>query len=108
MNRRSAEHASKNKEATATHKRVSSFKIKYGITISEYDLLFKEQEGACAICKTHQSTQPIALAVDHCHTTGKVRGLLCGKCNRGIGLFEDREDILVSAIHYLKERKDVN
>ncbi len=59
--------------------------------------MFAAQEGACAIC--HRTDRP--LNIDHCHDSGKVRGLLCGPCNRGIGFLEDDVTLLQSAIDYL-------
>lgn len=67
-----------------------------------YDKLFVVQKGKCAICKAHQSKIKKKLCVDHDHTTGKVRGLLCGKCNTGLGFFKDRIENLSGAILYLK------
>jgi hypothetical protein len=78
----------------------------YGITALEYNTLFQKQEGVCAICGTstptlnHNETRP-NLYVDHCHTSGAVRGLLCGKCNSGLGQFNDNPELLQAAITYL-------
>jgi hypothetical protein len=75
----------------------------YGISLSTYDLMFIEQGGVCAICHLPQkSTRNERLAIDHCHETGKVRGLLCDGCNRGIGLLKDDYRILSSAASYLR------
>lgn len=84
---------------------------KYGITFLEYQEMFNKQNGTCAICfkeekaKTSRliNCESLSLAVDHCHTTGKVRGLLCMKCNRAIGLLEDSTDNLNNAIKYLNK-----
>lgn len=73
----------------------------YGISELGYQTLFTDQEGRCAICGVHQSRIPRRLHVDHDHRTGKVRGLLCGKCNSGIGLLKDEVSILQAAIQYL-------
>jgi len=77
----------------------------YGIDLKQYEEMFFQQKGCCKICNKHISelNQKIkkSLSVDHCHTTGKVRGLLCDKCNRGIGLLNDDIDILNNAIKYL-------
>lgn len=67
-----------------------------------YDKLFIAQKGKCAICKEHQSKIKKKLCVDHDHSTGKIRGLLCGKCNTGLGFFKDRIENLSGAILYLK------
>lgn len=73
---------------------------KYGITADDYDAISAEQNGVCAICKDI-CVSGNALAVDHCHETGKVRGLLCGHCNTGLGKFRDDIDLLKIAIDYL-------
>lgn len=77
----------------------------YGITLDDYNDMFTSQNGCCKICKTHQSELPRSLAVDHCHETNKVRGLLCDKCNRGLGHFNDDIDLLTKAIKYIKQQK---
>lgn len=82
--------------------RKNSLRRLYGITLEEYDLMFSNQGGRCAICMKHQDEFKKKLHVDHCHTTGKVRGLLCQKCNQGIGLFNDDKDLLIKASEYLK------
>src|SRR6267142_1795993 len=58
------------------------------------------QENSCAICGVSFSRTP---HVDHCHVTGKIRGLLCSKCNRGLGFFQDSVQTLESAVRYLKK-----
>jgi hypothetical protein len=75
----------------------------YGITLEDYNKMFEEQQGCCAICGRHQSELKRALAVDHSHETGKVRGLLCGKCNHALGNVNDDISILLSMIEYLNE-----
>ncbi len=77
-------------------------KQNFGITIEEYQNIFDSQSGACAICKRHQSFFKTRLNVDHRHSDGLVRGLLCGNCNRGIGFLEDSSEYLKSAINYLE------
>jgi hypothetical protein len=74
----------------------------YNLTQAQYEEMLKVQNGCCAICSTPQSALPCALAVDHDHATGAIRGLLCGLCNQGLGLFRDRPDLLNAAIAYLK------
>jgi len=82
--------------------RKSKFKKQYGITIEQYDEMLAAQNGGCAICgEKTPGGRTKNFAVDHCHTTGKVRGLLCTKCNRGLGLFNDRTDLLKLATNYL-------
>ncbi len=67
--------------------RKKHFKTKYGITLEDYENMFQSQNGVCKICKNKCSTGK-NLAVDHCHETGKVRGLLCAKCNVNLGRIE--------------------
>lgn len=74
---------------------------KYGITDQEFQAMLLAQSNRCAICqnvfKTSKSTH-----VDHCHNTGRVRGLLCHDCNTGIGKLRDSVDLLQRAIDYLR------
>ena len=74
---------------------------KYGIGVDKYNSLLAEQSGVCAICKT-ECVSGKKLAVDHNHDTGEVRGLLCCKCNRGLGNFADNLDRLQEAVLYLQ------
>lgn len=71
---------------------------KYGITKKYFDNIQEAQLGKCAICNTSILQEG---HIDHCHTTGKVRGILCGKCNKGLGLFNDNVNYLTNAIKYL-------
>lgn len=71
-------------------------KGKYGITIEEYESMLLRCESKCEICGEEKS-----LNVDHCHSTGSVRGLLCTKCNTGLGKFGDDIEMLRRAIRYL-------
>ena len=80
---------------------IRGLKRHYNITVEEYNALFNFQKGCCYTCKKHQSLFKIRLAVDHCHTTGKVRGLLCYKCNVNLGIYENNKIMFES---YLKER----
>ena len=75
---------------------------KYGITLADYDTMLRLQKRVCAICKRHSPNPNFGLAVDHCHTTKKVRGLLCTNCNRGIGHFADDPARLREAALYLE------
>lgn len=70
--------------------------LRYGLTPEQYAALLEKQDGKCAICCETKD-----LHVDHCHETKKVRGLLCGACNRGLGLFGDAADKLRRAGQYL-------
>lgn len=77
----------------------------YGVSIEEYDRLFDIQRGACAICgsTSSNSKKSAHFHVDHCHTTGVVRGLLCHSCNIAIGYMGDSEQVYLNAIEYLKQ-----
>jgi hypothetical protein len=83
----------------------SELKSMFGITLQEYNAMLEQQDNTCAICKNPETDENVSLAVDHCHTTGKVRGLLCSNCNRGLGLFRDLVGNLENAIKYLEENK---
>lgn len=73
----------------------------YGISVEEYNLKLKEQNGGCQICGRPPKNK--SLAVDHCHTTGKIRGLLCSYCNVGLGHFHDKPELLNKAADYLRK-----
>lgn len=93
------------KEGQAHRSRKFNLK-KYGLTVEDYDNLFEEQEGKCLICGSKEAGRAnvaYRLFVDHCHSTGKVRGLLCHNCNAGLGHFKDSEELLNKAIRYLNE-----
>ena len=81
-------------------KRVTTWPGKYGLTLGDYEALSDAQGGNCAICLGPDETGR-RLAVDHCHETGKVRGLLCGRCNAGLGFFRDAPNVLRQAAEYL-------
>ena len=74
----------------------------FGITLAEYDEMFDAQAGVCALCGKPESLNR-RLAVDHCHDTGQVRGLLCFKCNTAIGALGDNEAAIAAAIIYLTD-----
>ena len=73
---------------------------RFGITVEDYDALLAKQKGVCAICGAMPTTK-LRLPVDHNHQTGMIRGLLCHKCNRAIGLFKDSPQNILSAFQYL-------
>jgi hypothetical protein len=96
-----------NPERAIANKRKANLAKHYGLTVADYDALLKRQGGVCAICgkdepNAHGRTgKQFRLAVDHCHDTGQVRGLLCQKCNRAIGLLGDDPVLMRKAISYL-------
>lgn len=78
----------------------------FGLSFAEYEKLLDKQDGCCAICGERERLtirgKVTALAVDHCHKNGVVRGLLCSKCNQGLGCFRDDTELLTKAIDYLR------
>lgn len=97
-----------NRERFAEVNRRKSLKWKYGITLEEYDDMLEKQNGCCAICGTDKSgiagvRRHWNWSVDHCHSTGKVRGLLCTTCNRGLGMLGDTAESLQKALDYLND-----
>lgn len=107
----------RNKQRRAEGKRVynpvterkQKLRSTYGLQWDEYLQMYDDQLGKCAICKkdigldaNHKTDRPY---VDHCHESGKNRGLLCMHCNTGIGHFKDRVDVLAAAIEYLNAYK---
>jgi hypothetical protein len=91
---------------TSQHLRNRMLIQRYGITQEDYDEMLKGQNGRCAICGTDK---PGGIAnkfhVDHCHTNGHNRGLLCNHCNQGLGHFKDNTDYLEAAIKYLNKKE---
>lgn len=100
---RKKEYRTNNKESYNLKGRWRTIKRKYGLTEKDWNDMFSSQEGRCAICRTHQQDLKEPLYVDHDHATGKVRGLLCGTCNTGIGMLKDSIEILEQAVSYIKE-----
>lgn len=78
----------------------------YELTLEEYQVMFDKQNGRCAICSSEgfqiSRNQRQLVVIDHCHSSGKVRGLLCHNCNRALGLFKDKIENLRNAIQYLE------
>jgi hypothetical protein len=81
--------------------RAARFRDRYGITIEEYETLLEKQGGVCALCRKPCATGR-RLAVDHDHSTGAVRALLCYRHNVGIGYFDESPELLRSAANYLE------
>jgi len=96
----------KYKENPEKHKALN-LEIKYGISLDEYNQMLLKQNEVCAICNMNCKSGR-SLAVDHCHKTGKIRGLLCSNCNNGIGRFNDSIELLKESIKYLEKFKNIN
>jgi hypothetical protein len=82
-----------------------NLKRQYGVDWSAYSELLERQNGCCAICNRTDSGSHCSqrLFVDHCHVSGKVRGLLCHHCNSALGLFQDSPTLLQNAINYVRQ-----
>lgn len=80
---------------------------RYGLTIAEHDVMHEKQRGLCACCGNPERTKESRtgkirrLSIDHCHATGKVRGLLCGKCNTALGLLSDDRNKILALLDYV-------
>jgi Autographiviridae endonuclease VII len=99
--RQRAQLATVPQELKQRRQKYSSLKHKYGITESEFNTLLIQQNGECAICGGGPSSKCIDLFVDHCHATGKIRGLLCRNCNMALGFLQDSRKLLKKADRYL-------
>ena len=88
-----------NKEKINARLKANRLKYLYGISIDQYKSILEQQEGRCAIC----NTDSLRMHLDHDHITGNVRGILCTKCNMGIGLLKDDFALLQKAVDYLKK-----
>lgn len=86
--------------------RGEGFRRMYGISLEEYEKLLRVQKGKCNICGAHESFEVKKLAVDHDHGSGKVRGLLCQRCNLMLGKFDENLSWLSQAAKYLESNKD--
>lgn len=78
----------------------------YNLTLDAFDKMLEDQNFKCAVCEgneTHDKHR--VMAVDHCHETGKIRGLLCFKCNSALGNFNDNKQLLINAIKYLEKHE---
>lgn len=123
LNKRQREYANNNKEVIKLRNKAKSekrrlyynsqkgvessrrahLKRKFNLTLEDYKLLSEKQGDVCAICGSPEmNNKNKVLCVDHCHNTGKIRGLLCGKCNAGIGHFMDDIKIIEKSIKYLE------
>ena len=80
-----------------------TLKRKYNITLDDYNTLMTKYNNSCAICGSTEK-----LCVDHCHSSGNVRGILCHHCNTGLGMFKDNDQALAAAIRYLRISNYVN
>lgn len=95
----------RNPETAALRARDKEYKKKYGITLEQYNEMLAQQNNTCAICQ-EPCTTGMNLAVDHDHTTGKVRALLCKNCNTAIGLLGEDTNRMAKAIEYIQSHSE--
>lgn len=93
----------KNPVNVGDNQRRYALKRQYGITIEQYDELLEKQNGNCAICQRHHTEFKKRLAVEHCHSTGAIRGLCCTYCNRGLSAYHDKPEFFRRAADYLEQ-----
>lgn len=91
-----------NREAFRARYRKSNIKCKYGLTQDEFDAMLAKQKDRCLICRSTFALPKKTPHVDHCHDTGKVRGLLCNPCNAGMGFLGDDPKLLIRAAKYIR------
>lgn len=106
---RNKAYRTENKNALTRKKWEQGIRYKYGISLEEFNKLLYEQGGVCAICKRKVAMPGLGarrkdtFVVDHDHTTGVVRGILCGNCNTALGQFRESIEVLAAAIRYLEK-----
>lgn len=105
LNQKAYEWKRKNPEKAKKYQRSSDLKARYGVSLTQYNELFRQQNGNCAICLRNQSEFKLKLAVDHDHKTGKLCKLLCSNCNTALGLLKESPDTALRAVFYLKRFK---
>lgn len=91
----------KPRQASKEHKYAHTLLRYSGISVEDYNAMLSAQSGVCKICGSPPAPR-IRLAVDHCHATGEIRGLLCTKCNQALGLLHDSIAALEKAVQYIK------
>ena len=102
---RAAEWKRKNPGAIRAINIKGKLKSRYGLSTEDYELILDSQDGVCAICRTEDPGHHGRFYIDHCHKTGDIRGLLCSRCNTGLGLFLDNPERLSAAIAYLSSHE---
>lgn len=100
----------RNRSRTSEQLKECFLKSKYNLTLEQYYTILEEQNHCCKICgeeetRKNKTTGVCLLCVDHNHKTGEVRGLLCNKCNTGLGYFKEDINILYTAIEYLSKKE---
>lgn len=105
---RAAQKRTRDRLAKDPHRKAYQFeamiKHHYGLDAEDWARMYESQNRLCLICSEFMSIS-FNICVDHDHNTNKVRGMLCRRCNRAIGLFNDRPDLLKCAVKYLEDRQ---
>jgi hypothetical protein len=107
VNERSRNRRLANPDNQRQIRRRAHLKSSYGITPAEYDFIFQAQKNVCGICETPNPGSKKGWHIDHCHSTGKVRGILCTNCNLMIGHAKDDLNRMVAAMFYLLKYQGV-
>jgi len=104
--------ATENPERARVSGRERRLRHRYGVDLKWYEEQLKKQNYGCAICDIKENnvtrgvTSNLNFAVDHCHSTGMIRGLLCNQCNRALGMFKDSLLLINKAVNYLKQSSE--
>lgn len=99
----------RDKDKAALSYRRSHLKRRYGVTVEQYDALLIEQAGRCKLCGAEEcGAGRKYLCVDHDHTTGAIRGLLCNSCNRALGALRDDPDLIDRAAEYVRRSGQID
>jgi hypothetical protein len=100
------EKARKKRIENPDYQRAFDLRGKFGISIAEYDSMLAAQGERCGICQRHQSELSRRLAVDHNHSTGRVRGLLCNACNTSLGKLREDPEIINKMLEYISKHSE--
>ena len=104
-NKNRSEYRKKHPESTKRSIKKSRLKRLYNLTLEQYNEMLKKQDLKCAICNEPLDLQnPHGVNIDHNHLTGKIRGILCNKCNLAIGLLRDNPEYIYKAYKYIKRK----
>lgn len=100
--RRTAGYKARHPDRAAAYDRARKLRIKFGMTPEEFDAMLSSQGNACALCRSRDPNWSYGVfVVDHCHQTGRVRGILCHRCNAGLGALGDTPAALRRALKYV-------
>lgn len=103
-NAASLERQKRDRKGVSLINRRAKLKKAFGMTLEQYDQMLEAQGEKCALCGSDFPGGRGRFVVDHCHETGRIRGLLCNLCNVGLGALRDSPALMAKAIRYLKER----